>query len=145
MSFTFTESVVEDAALAWLEALGYTVLHGPDISPAGDTLSPALSQRERGRSPAGDTLTLALSQRERGRSPIGDTLTPALSQRERGRSPAGDTLTPALSQRERGELCQCPSMKDRPLTFQSAETKSIFLPSLSQITSDRDYNEKTLV
>jgi type I restriction enzyme R subunit len=24
----FTESVVEDAALAWLEALGYTVLHG---------------------------------------------------------------------------------------------------------------------
>jgi type I restriction enzyme, R subunit len=28
----FTESVVEDAALAWLEALGYTVLHGPDIA-----------------------------------------------------------------------------------------------------------------
>ncbi|MHB0962089.1 MAG: type I restriction endonuclease subunit R [Gemmatimonadaceae bacterium] len=27
----FTESVVEDAALAWLEALGYAVLHGPDI------------------------------------------------------------------------------------------------------------------
>jgi len=27
-----TESVVEDAALAWLEALGYTVLHGPDIA-----------------------------------------------------------------------------------------------------------------
>jgi type I restriction enzyme R subunit len=26
------ESVVEDASLAWLEALGYTVLHGPDIS-----------------------------------------------------------------------------------------------------------------
>jgi len=24
----FTESVVEDAALAWLEALGYVVLHG---------------------------------------------------------------------------------------------------------------------
>ncbi|MFZ5556682.1 MAG: type I restriction endonuclease subunit R [Pseudomonadota bacterium] len=43
----FTESVVEDAALAWLEALGYAVLHGPDISPAGDTLTPALSQRER--------------------------------------------------------------------------------------------------
>ena len=29
---TFTESVVEEAALAWLEALGYTVLHGPDIA-----------------------------------------------------------------------------------------------------------------
>ena len=29
----FTESVVEDAALAWLESLGYTVKHGPDIGP----------------------------------------------------------------------------------------------------------------
>ena len=29
---TFTESVVEEAALAWLEALGYAVLHGPDIA-----------------------------------------------------------------------------------------------------------------
>jgi hypothetical protein len=28
----FTESIVEDAALAWVEALGYTVLHGPDIA-----------------------------------------------------------------------------------------------------------------
>ncbi|MCC6309679.1 MAG: type I restriction endonuclease subunit R [Trueperaceae bacterium] len=28
----FTESVVEDAALGWLEALGYQVLHGPDIA-----------------------------------------------------------------------------------------------------------------
>jgi len=28
----FTESDVEDAALAWLEALGYAVLHGPDIA-----------------------------------------------------------------------------------------------------------------
>ncbi len=28
----FTESVVEDAALGWLEALGYAVLHGPDIA-----------------------------------------------------------------------------------------------------------------
>jgi type I restriction enzyme R subunit len=28
----FTESVVEDAAIAWLEALGYAVLHGPDIA-----------------------------------------------------------------------------------------------------------------
>jgi type I restriction enzyme R subunit len=29
---TFTESIVEDAALAWLEELGYAVLHGPDIA-----------------------------------------------------------------------------------------------------------------
>ncbi|QPD04232.1 MAG: putative type I restriction enzyme HindVIIP R protein [Candidatus Nitrospira kreftii] len=28
----FAESVVEDAALGWLEALGYQVLHGPDIA-----------------------------------------------------------------------------------------------------------------
>jgi type I restriction enzyme R subunit len=29
---SFAESVVEDAALAWLESLGYSVLHGPDIA-----------------------------------------------------------------------------------------------------------------
>ena len=29
---TFTESVVEDAALAWLEGLGYAVVHGPEIA-----------------------------------------------------------------------------------------------------------------
>ena len=28
----FTESVVEDAGLAWLDALGYAVKHGPDIA-----------------------------------------------------------------------------------------------------------------
>jgi type I restriction enzyme R subunit len=28
----FSESVVEDAALAWLKALGYAVLHGPDFA-----------------------------------------------------------------------------------------------------------------
>ena len=32
MSRAFTESVVEDAALAWLEGLGYAVLHGPEIA-----------------------------------------------------------------------------------------------------------------
>ena len=31
----FTESIVEEATLAWLEALGYSVLNGPDIA-AGD-------------------------------------------------------------------------------------------------------------
>lgn len=30
---TLAESVVDDAALAWLESLGYTVKHGPDIPP----------------------------------------------------------------------------------------------------------------
>lgn len=43
----FTESTVESAALAWLEAIGWRIAHGPDISPAGDTLTLALSQRER--------------------------------------------------------------------------------------------------
>lgn len=33
----FTESVVEDAALAWLEVLGYAVKHGPVIA-AGDSV-----------------------------------------------------------------------------------------------------------
>lgn len=29
---SFTESVVEEASLSWLESLGYAVLHGPDIA-----------------------------------------------------------------------------------------------------------------
>ena len=29
----FTESVVEDATLAWLESLGWSVAHGPDLAP----------------------------------------------------------------------------------------------------------------
>ncbi len=33
MTKAFTESVVEDAALGWLESLGYGVKHGPDIAP----------------------------------------------------------------------------------------------------------------
>jgi hypothetical protein len=33
MSATFTESVVEQAALAWLAGLGYDVISGPDIAP----------------------------------------------------------------------------------------------------------------
>ena len=33
MSLAFTESLVEDAAFAWLESLGYTVKHGPEIAP----------------------------------------------------------------------------------------------------------------
>jgi type I restriction enzyme, R subunit len=30
---TFTESVVEEATLAWLESLGYAVQQGPEIAP----------------------------------------------------------------------------------------------------------------
>ena len=30
---TFTESTVEEAALAWLESLGWSIAHGPDIAP----------------------------------------------------------------------------------------------------------------
>jgi type I restriction enzyme R subunit len=33
VSSTFTESIVEQAALAWLESLGYLVLSGPEIAP----------------------------------------------------------------------------------------------------------------
>ena len=36
MSGKFTEDHVEQACLDWLEALGYGILHGPDISPDGD-------------------------------------------------------------------------------------------------------------
>ncbi|HWQ37503.1 MAG TPA: hypothetical protein VNM24_02680 [Burkholderiales bacterium] len=46
-SSAFTEYDVEEAALAWLEAIGWRVAHGPDISPGGDTLTLPLSQRER--------------------------------------------------------------------------------------------------
>lgn len=45
---SLTESTLEEIALSWLKDLGYEVLFGPDISPEGDTLTPALSQRERG-------------------------------------------------------------------------------------------------
>lgn len=46
MTSGFTESVVESAALAWLESLGYRVKHGLEISPAGDTLTLTLSRWE---------------------------------------------------------------------------------------------------
>ena len=32
MTNRFAESVVEDAALAWLDGLGYAILHGPEIA-----------------------------------------------------------------------------------------------------------------
>ncbi len=30
---SFTESVVEEAALAWLDGLGWSIKHGPEIAP----------------------------------------------------------------------------------------------------------------
>ncbi|MCP9452674.1 MAG: hypothetical protein NNA23_08325 [Nitrospira sp.] len=42
-----TESIVEQAALAWLKASGWRIAHGPDTSPSGDTLTLALSPQER--------------------------------------------------------------------------------------------------
>lgn len=36
MSNKITEDHVEEACLDWLEELGYSILHGPDISPDGD-------------------------------------------------------------------------------------------------------------
>mgnify|MGYP003487470276 CR=1 FL=1 len=46
----FAESIAEDAALAWLEALGYGVLHGPDIAngePASERASSCVWMRHR--------------------------------------------------------------------------------------------------
>ena len=43
---SFTESIVEDAALAWLEGMGYAVLHGPNIAvgePAAERSDPNYS------------------------------------------------------------------------------------------------------
>jgi len=33
MNTTFTESTVEQAALAWLESAGWMIAHGPQIAP----------------------------------------------------------------------------------------------------------------
>src|SRR5437879_13895848 len=44
MNANLTESVVEDAALVWLAALGYAVLHGPEIAagePAAERSDPS--------------------------------------------------------------------------------------------------------
>ncbi len=35
MTGSFDEAIVEEAALTWLEELGYSILQGPDISPGG--------------------------------------------------------------------------------------------------------------
>jgi len=45
MSGNFTESVVEDAALAWLESLGYSVKPGPEIA-SGDLVAERTYRRQ---------------------------------------------------------------------------------------------------
>jgi type I restriction enzyme R subunit len=60
---SFTESVVEDAALAWLEALGYAMLHGPDIA-VGEPGS------ERSDPDYRDVVRCAVSRCTSGRGPI---------------------------------------------------------------------------
>ncbi len=62
---TITESTVEDAALAWLESLGWNIVHGPDIAPdtpgaeRGDYAAVVLERRLRDT-----TARLAVSTRE---------------------------------------------------------------------------------
>ena len=50
MSSSYTETIVEEAALNWFGEMGYSMEPGPKLAPgesAGSTLTPALSQRER--------------------------------------------------------------------------------------------------
>ena len=39
---TFSESVVEQAALAWLESIGYLIVSGPEIAPGEVSAEPAI-------------------------------------------------------------------------------------------------------
>ena len=44
-----TESIVEDAALAWLESLGWNAAYGPDIAPDTPDAEPASHQARQPR------------------------------------------------------------------------------------------------
>jgi type I restriction enzyme R subunit len=54
----FTESVVEEAALAWLEAIGWRIAHGPDIAPD----MPAAERRDYGEAVLAQRLRDALGR-----------------------------------------------------------------------------------
>ena len=58
MTAGFTESVIEQAALAWLESFGWHIAHGPDIAP--DT--PAAERRDYGEVVLAQRLRDALSR-----------------------------------------------------------------------------------
>lgn len=60
----FTECIVEDAALAWLEASGWRVAHGPDIAPD----QPLAERRDSGEVVLAKRLRDALAQ-NRGDAP----------------------------------------------------------------------------
>jgi type I restriction enzyme R subunit len=60
----FTESVVEQAALAWLESIGWRVAHGPDIAP--DTIG--AERRDYGDEVLAQRLDTA-ADRDHGRLP----------------------------------------------------------------------------
>jgi type I restriction enzyme R subunit len=52
VSASFTESVVEEAALEWLRAIGWQIAHGPDIASdllAANQPAPSRLQRLRDR------------------------------------------------------------------------------------------------
>ena len=57
-----TESVVEDAALAWLEAGGWQVAHSPDIAPRMLGREPPVAGRS-GRGSEGPASRLSISRR----------------------------------------------------------------------------------
>ncbi len=54
----FTESVVEDAALEWLDGLGYSIKHGPEIAPG----EPGAERNDYGQVVLDDRLRQALIQ-----------------------------------------------------------------------------------
>jgi type I restriction enzyme, R subunit len=58
----FSESVVEEAALAWLEGLGWQIAHGPDIAPD----SPGAERSDYGQVILEQRLRDALAQLNRG-------------------------------------------------------------------------------
>ena len=72
MAMIFAESEVEEAALAWLESIGWAVKHGPGIAPDGlfaerrDYREVALAQRLRD----------ALAQASRDQSPLRPAIEP---------------------------------------------------------------------
>ena len=47
----FTESVVEEAALAWLESAGWQVAHGPDLVPDMPAVSRSINGAHGVRAP----------------------------------------------------------------------------------------------
>jgi hypothetical protein len=79
LSCSGAESIVEDAALAWLEGLGYAPLHGPDL---------ALDQPGAGREDSGQVV-LADRLRRAGEARSLE------KERQKGKEPAAIRRLPA--------------------------------------------------